>query len=119
LNGLFASAIEPSAVLNFRKNCATILDCKIEEIKKKCLSSKASWDLLILTLKANIPEGDFSKEQMDRIKRALFDPRNLPIIRPEIRKEKYDGIFKKKHRVRTTHTYSGVYQDPSKKYDRD
>jgi hypothetical protein len=117
LKEIFASSIKPTSVYQFKKICATILNCSMSDTNHVCNSSLDKWKHLLKTLKNNYPESlHFDKEQYERIRLALLNPKQLPIIRPKASIIE-SSMIKKRHRIITTLSHSTEYRNPSRIYE--
>jgi hypothetical protein len=116
LTSIMGQAIEYSTVYQFRKRCADILDCNISDIKSVCFASKKDWEKLIKALGSTVSGGKLSEGQLDRVRLALFNPRELPFVKKKIRGDKYEGFQKKRTRATTTLAKSSAYENPENKY---
>ena len=116
LTEITGQAIEYSTVYQFRKKCAAILGCNISDIKNVCFASKEGWEKLIKALGSTLSGGKLSEEQLDRVRLALFNPRELPFVKKKIRRDKYEGFQKKRTRATTTLAKSSAYENPENKY---
>ena len=117
LDGLFEPVIKHYFVSDFRRICASILECySVDELAQKCHDSVV-WAFILAKCEDCYPDGELTPEDKERIKLALFNPKSrlLPVKRmPRIKGMKSSIHSRSKTRAVLSTSKSGDYEDPLK-----